>query len=207
MTAAIWSTPPDQAALDFPARTLLTFMHNHHLLQVLNQPSWLTLKDGSQSYVSRIISHLPVEQRHHSTRIQSASSSSGEAGENVTLESESGESWEFDHVIFACHADTTLKILQRGNGITLEEERILSSFEFGKNRAVLHSDPDVRFFHFSLPQFVNFSQCCPLNQLMPKRRSTWSAWNYLTFSDGEKANVNTVSLFVLALLSQLFDTC
>lgn len=29
---------------------------------------------------------------------------------------------------------------------------------------------------------------------MPKRRETWSAWNYLTKSDGPKANVGTVSL-------------
>lgn len=35
-----------------------------------------------------------------------------------------------------------------------------------------------------------------LLQLMPKRRATWSAWNYLTASDGPKANVNSVALSV-----------
>lgn len=29
MTASIWSTPPNEAAMDFPAFTLLRFMHNH----------------------------------------------------------------------------------------------------------------------------------------------------------------------------------
>ncbi|KAG8682462.1 hypothetical protein FRC09_016758, partial [Ceratobasidium sp. 395] len=47
MTAAIWSTPPDTCALDFPARTLIRFMYNHHLLQVTGKPKWLTIPGGS----------------------------------------------------------------------------------------------------------------------------------------------------------------
>lgn len=41
MTAAIWSTPPDQAALDFPAFTLLRFMHNH--VSTPSSPSAITV--------------------------------------------------------------------------------------------------------------------------------------------------------------------
>lgn len=40
-------------------------------------------------------------------------------------------------------------------------------------------------------------------QLMPKRRSTWSAWNYLTASDGPRANVGSVSLCVPLLFCSL----
>lgn len=47
MTGAIWSTPADQAALDFPASTLIRFFHNHHLLQLTGKPSWLTIKGGA----------------------------------------------------------------------------------------------------------------------------------------------------------------
>jgi predicted NAD/FAD-binding protein len=46
MTAAVWSTPPDVCALDFPAKTLIRFMYNHHLLQITGKPSWLTIKGG-----------------------------------------------------------------------------------------------------------------------------------------------------------------
>lgn len=46
MTAAIWSTPPDQCWRDFPAETLIRFMHNHGLLQVLNRPQWRTITGG-----------------------------------------------------------------------------------------------------------------------------------------------------------------
>lgn len=47
MTGAIWSTPADKAALDFPATTLVRFFHNHHLLQLEGKPKWLTVQGGS----------------------------------------------------------------------------------------------------------------------------------------------------------------
>ena len=46
MTAAIWSTAPDQCWRDFPARTLVRFMHNHGLLQVFGRPLWRTVSGG-----------------------------------------------------------------------------------------------------------------------------------------------------------------
>jgi predicted NAD/FAD-binding protein len=46
MTAAVWSTPPDLCATDFPAKTLIRFMYNHHLLQITGKPAWLTIKGG-----------------------------------------------------------------------------------------------------------------------------------------------------------------
>lgn len=140
MTAAIWSTPPDKAALDFPAYTLIRFMHNHHLLQILDRPTWLTVKNGSHSYVNKIVDALPPRHHHHSTRIQSASSTDDG---KVELTTEFGETHVYDHVIFACHADTTLKILERGRGVTDDERKVLGGFEFSKNRAVLHADPEV----------------------------------------------------------------
>ncbi|KDE07152.1 hypothetical protein MVLG_02556 [Microbotryum lychnidis-dioicae p1A1 Lamole] len=170
MTAAIWSTPPDKAALDFPALTLIRFMYNHHLMQILDRPTWLTVKNGSHSYVNRILERLDPAKYHQGHRIESVRT--GGKGRKVVLKDSEGNETDWDHVIFACHADTTLKILEKGEGITEEERRILGGFEFSKNRAVLHSDPE----------------------LMPKRRIAWSAWNYLTASDGPKLNVNSVAL-------------
>ena len=41
MTAAVWSTSPDKASLEFPAQTLIRFMWNHHLLStVQRRPDW-----------------------------------------------------------------------------------------------------------------------------------------------------------------------
>ena len=45
----------------------------------------------------------------------------------------------YDHVILACHSDMALDILRGGN-ISDAEERILRSFKWTRNDAVLHSD-------------------------------------------------------------------
>ncbi|KAJ7094716.1 FAD/NAD(P)-binding domain-containing protein [Mycena belliarum] len=152
MTACIWSTPPDKCAMDFPAKTLLQFMNNHHLLQITGKPSWLTLEGGSPA--------------------------STEAGmSTVKLTTASGAVETYDHVIFACHSDTALSILQTGEGITAKEKEVLGMFKWNQNEAVLHSD-------------VN---------LMPRSRLAWSCWNYLTQSVRDpqgrrKANSDQVSL-------------
>lgn len=62
--------------------------------------------------------------------------------QKVVLTTASGEHVEYDHVILACHSDAALKILRAG-GITEEEERVLSQFEWSHNEAVLHSDEKV----------------------------------------------------------------
>lgn len=148
MTAAIWSTPPDKAALDFPAFTLLRFMHNHHLLQILDRPTWLTLANGSHSYVNAILAKLPPSQYHQNVKIASCSTSTQGETTKVTIKGVDGKEYEFDHVVFACHADQTLRILKDGKGITEEEKDVLGGFTFSANRALLHSDTDVSRFQF-----------------------------------------------------------
>lgn len=142
MTAAIWSTPPDTAALDFPAATLIQFMWSHCLLQIIDRPTWLTIENGSHEYVRKIINQLPQGHYRESTGIRSASSVQGG---KIKLETVDGKTEEFDHVVFACHADTTLEILKKGKGITQDEKEVLSGFEFSTNRAVLHGDYAVSF--------------------------------------------------------------
>ena len=63
----------------------------------------------------------------------------------------------FDKVIFAGHSDQTLAILADPSR---EELRLLSAVKYQPNRVILHRD----------------------GSFMPKRRSIWSAWNYLSSS-------------------------
>ncbi|OSC97214.1 FAD/NAD(P)-binding domain-containing protein [Trametes coccinea BRFM310] len=181
MTAAIWSTPPDKCALDFPARTLIQFMFNHHLLQITGKPSWLTLRGGSRTYVKKIIASIPASQVHISTPIRAVRTvpafGDSQRDSQVLLETASGENLRFDEVIMACHADTTVNILNAGGGMSPEETRILEAFKWNRNEAVLHSD----------------------ERLMPKSRLAWACWNYLTKSVTDTSgrylsNVNQVSL-------------
>ncbi|KAH7101610.1 FAD/NAD(P)-binding domain-containing protein [Auriculariales sp. MPI-PUGE-AT-0066] len=177
MTAAIWSTPPDKCSLGFPAQTLVRFFANHHLLQILNKPPWMTIPGGSTRYVKKIIERVPPSRVHLNTAIQSITSS-GDAEKGtlkVTLTTADGSVHEYDRVILATHSDTALRIL--GDGTTKLEREVLGQFEWNTNEAILHSDIS----------------------LMPRSRMAWAAWNYLTSSyeqkDGSKgANVSDMSL-------------
>ncbi|PPQ69909.1 hypothetical protein CVT24_003243 [Panaeolus cyanescens] len=170
MTAAIWSTPPDKCFLDFPARTLIQFMYNHHLLQITGKPSWMTIKGGSHKYVNQILSKLPKEQYHISTPVTCVKTVTpdGSKKPQVIITTGNGEEVAYDHVILACHSDTGLKLLRAGN-VTHDEERILSQFQWNKNEAILHAD----------------------EKLMPRSRIAWSCWNYLAFTKNNSDSKST----------------
>jgi predicted NAD/FAD-binding protein len=148
MASSIWSTPPSKAFSDFPARTLLQFMHNHHLLQILDRPQWLTLHGGSKSYVDRVVSQLKTEQIHQGPEKGKVVDAIRNDAEKWLLRTEDGEVHEFDRVIFATHADTTVKILkdewddEQSNKV----KACLESFKFSQNTATLHSDISVSKF-------------------------------------------------------------
>lgn len=66
----------------------------------------------------------------------------------------------FDGVVLACHSDQALTLL--GADATPQERRVLGAIPYQRNRALLHTDA----------------------ALLPRRRSTWSAWNYSAGADG-----------------------
>ena len=70
----------------------------------------------------------------------------------------------FDKVILACHADQSSEILIEEFP---EEANLLKDFKYQKNTSILHSD-------------INF---------MPKRKSVWSSWNYIT-ETGNSGNLS-----------------
>lgn len=99
----------------------------------------------------------------------------------VIIKTKSGDSEEFDHVIFATHTDQALKIL--GENATPDEKRILGAIKFVKNQAILHRD-------------VSF---------MPKRRKAWASWNYLTTSMAESRSQNMCLTYWMNRLQPFID--
>ena len=81
-----------------------------------------------------------------------------------------GEMHHFDEVVFACHSDQAMKILADA---TPEEKAIVGAVRYLPNQVYLHRD----------------------ERLMPKRKMTWSAWNYMSDSKGGD-NVMTVSYWM-----------
>ncbi|KAF8490829.1 hypothetical protein F5888DRAFT_1637936 [Russula emetica] len=114
MTAAVWSTPPDICAIDFPAKTLIRVMYNHHLLQITGESSWLTIKLKIACCAAAPLNTCAC----------------GRFGQgNVMLETAIGKRETFDHIISACHSDDALRILDTGSGATPTERNVLSAFQ------------------------------------------------------------------------------
>jgi len=138
---------------EFPVRSYMRFLENHKLLNFIDRPQWRTVTGGSREYVSKIIAAIGAK-AHKSTHIRGLHRVPGGVILNIQGE---GEVF-FDKVILAAHADQSLGLIDDAS--TLERD-ILSCFKFQPNRAVLHSDP----------------------RLMPRRKSAWASWNYVTGSD------------------------
>ena len=148
----------------------------------------------SKKYVKSIISQLPSAQLHLSTPVHAVRSGEG----NLVLETTTGKREAFDHIIFACHSDDALRILDAGSGPTPAEREVLDAFRWSRNEVWLHSDENVSFYS----PLVWEEQMQPdgwVYQLMPRSRLAWSCWNYITKTTVDeqgktKANDPQVSL-------------
>lgn len=130
MASALWSSPSAQV-LQFPAKYLVQFMANHHMLQIDGRPQWRVVKGGSSSYVRamqarwavRVRSACPVQRV---TRMPDAIQVVHAQGVEA-----------FDHVVMACHPDRSLALLAAP---TPAEREVLGAITYQRNDAVLHTD-------------------------------------------------------------------
>ena len=174
MAAAIWSTPPFKV-LDMPALFFIRFFKNHGLLEVVNRPQWWVVKNGSKQYVKKIISNFKGE-----TLLNSKVLSVDRENNKVFINLET-ERKEYDCVIFATHSNQTLSML---NAPSKNEKDILSSIEYQKNIATLHTDSSI----------------------LPKRKIAWSSWNYLINSKNDAVTL-TYNMNILQSLKSLETYC
>lgn len=163
MVSAIWSTSLRDVQ-DFPLVFFAQFFDNHGLLDVVNRPQWFTIKGGSKQYVNKLVKRFV--KAGGNVRVNSPVQSVIREDDKVILKvidtmDNNTQTLIFDEVIFACHADTALKILQDTNST---EQEVLSHFTFTDNTAVLHTDTSV----------------------LPKKPLAWASWNYL-IDDKESA--------------------
>ena len=159
MGAAIWSTPT-QKIEDFPARSFITFFQNHGLLTIFNQPQWYTVSGGSREYIKKLTADFQ-NKIHLNKAVTNVTQNSRE----VELTINQDKKVIFDEVVFACHADTALKILEQPS---TQQKDILGSFSYQNNHVVTHND--IRF--------------------MPLNKSCWASWVYLADSKNQSTNVS-----------------
>ncbi|OEE66915.1 FAD-dependent oxidoreductase [Enterovibrio norvegicus FF-33] len=146
MGAAIWSsTLSDMRA--FPLKFFLRFFQNHGLLDVTNRPQWYVIPGGSREYVRKMVPAF--EDR---IKLNAGIKHVERFSDHVVVVTENGE-YDFDQVIFACHSDQALALLQKP---TKDEQRVLGSIDYQDNDVVLHTDISV----------------------LPRRKAAWASWNY-----------------------------
>lgn len=148
MTGAVWSMAPEIMP-QFPALTLIRFMHNHGMLGIKTHPVWKAIRGGSHTYLAPITA--PFRNRI-STGVSIASVERGE--QSVTLRFADGAAKVFDEVVFACHGDQILPMLTQP---TEAEREILGSFTTSRNETCLHTDASF----------------------LPRRPAARASWNYL----------------------------
>lgn len=161
MGAAIWSCPVE-TIMKFPARTFLQFFKNHGLLSVNNRPQWFTVRGGGREYVSRLVEGLKGE-----VRLNAGVQKVEADGEQFIVRDAQGDAEIYDQVIFACHADEALKMIETPSD---DERNLLGAFDYQDNQIVVHSD-------------LSF---------MPQNQKCWASWVYL--SEGRKDKKRVVSL-------------
>lgn len=159
MASAIWSSS-GLVAEEIPALTLLRFFDSHALLDLRGRPTWRTVKNGSERYVKAV-----SERIKGGISVGDPAVAVSRSNRKVTVELASGTRVDADQVIFATHADVTLRLL--GTDATEEERRVLESFTYSDNEAVFHSDP----------------------RLMPRTPRVWSSWNVMRDKDAPNSPV------------------
>ncbi|CAH1669535.1 NAD(P)/FAD-dependent oxidoreductase [Chelatococcus asaccharovorans] len=153
MAAAIWSTPAAQIGA-YPAASFIRFCETHGLLKLYARPAWMTVAGGSRAYVRVLADAIPEVVANSKIRTIMRSA------KGVEIIGDDGHPRHFDQVVIATHADQALQLLGDPSS---EEQRLLGSFDYISNEAVLHSD----------------------KHLMPRRPRVWSSWNYMTSGDGD----------------------
>src|SRR5260221_14040746 len=139
--------------MNFPARSLVRFFANHHLLSTRGQPQWRTVTGGSQEYVRRLTASFARR-----IRVNCAAAAVTRQNGMVQIKDANGGSEAYDQVVMASHGDESLALLKDADR---EEQTVLGCFRYQKNRAVLHRDIS----------------------LMPRRRRCWASWVYTSDGD------------------------
>ena len=165
MTGAIWSASRDEISR-YPAASLLRFLANHGLIEIVGRPRWRTVTGGSRSYLARLTAGF-------SDRIRTGRPVTHvvRAGGEVLVES-NGVVETFDQVILATHSDQALRIL--GEDATDRERSLLDGIRYQSNLAILHSDP----------------------RLMPRNRRIWSSWNAMVGESDRSNEVASVTYWM-----------
>ena len=134
MGAAIWSASLGEIE-SFPLRFFIQFFDNHGLLNVADRPQWFSITGGSKQYIPKLIQGFK-----DNIHLSSAVSKVTQADDGIWLSFAGAKRQRFDEVIFACHSDQALALLDQP---TTAQQAILSNIPYRENEVILHTDEEL----------------------------------------------------------------
>lgn len=146
MGSALWSAPLGEFQR-YPIRFVIQFFRNHGMMQILGRSPWRVIKGGSFRYVEKLTAGW-----QDLIRLKTPVARVVRHAGNIAI-THAGGTETFDEVIFACHSDQALRLLDQPSPV---ESEILSHFPYQENDTVLHTDTSV----------------------LPRSRHAWGCWNY-----------------------------
>lgn len=170
MCAAIWSTSLEDIEA-FPFQFFLKFFNNHGLLNITDRPQWYSIIGGSRSYITPLIQGFE-DKIYLNSPVQSVTPI--EDGYSVKV---NDIEQHFDEVIFACHSDQALALLDKPSA---RQQDILGSIRYANNEVVLHTDTHV----------------------LPKRKLAWASWNYALTGAADERTAPAVLSYNMNILQQ-----
>lgn len=169
MGRAIWSAT-EEAMLDWPARFFVDFFERHGFLSVNDRPRWKAIRGGSREYARKLTASY-----RHRIRLRTPVKSVKRMHDAVMVRTARGDVECFDYVVFACHSDQALKML---DGPTPQESEVLSAFPYQPNDVALHTD--VR--------------------MLPRTPLARAAWNYHALEEKRPGVALTYDMNILQTL-------
>jgi len=169
MGRAIWSAT-QEAMLNWPARFFVDFFERHGFLSVNDRPQWRAIRGGSREYARKLTA--PYRNR---IRLRTPVQSVKRTPDSVLLRTARGDAERFDYVVFACHSDQALAIL---DDPSRQESEILGAFPYQANEVALHTD--IR--------------------MLPRAPLARAAWNYHSLAEPRQPVALTYNMNILQTL-------
>jgi predicted NAD/FAD-binding protein len=175
MGAAIWSCSVE-TILKFPASSFIRFFDNHGLLTVNDHPQWYTVSGGSREYVTKLTDNFKdkIQLKNGAAKITKRNDG------RLDVLTANGQTETFDKVVFACHADEALAMIDNADDM---ERNILTPFGYQDNKVVVHND-------------ISF---------MPHRKGAWASWVYLSDTDQDKNESVSLTYWMNNLQNMVTD--
>jgi predicted NAD/FAD-binding protein len=176
MACAVWSMSFDEIE-GFPAATLVRFFDNHGMLGINTHPQWRVIKGGSNRYIAPMTA---AYRDRITTGANIVKVRRNESDVEITFVDRPSQT--FDEVVFACHGNQVLPLLDVP---TDQEIEVFSALKTSRNDTVLHTDASM----------------------LPRRPAARASWNY-NIGAGAHQNVSvTYHMNRLQSLPTTTDYC